>query len=357
MGWLADLLKGIRLNWLQDPVDEASQEKLPLEVDTLETRFATVDSSSLANIPRGKDIYDQIAAILAKRSAARELTWNDRFRIESKLGYLRSGEVLRAEITRTLRWAKEDGVPSADILEEAYTALLKTADPTKSADDNVLRDFLLEIVSTINAHRRLKFIIGKLQAKAARKILFLVSLILLAIFFFFVEAAPPELAKTRAASLIQFVSITKAEFENTHFAAQFGLYTSALFGLLGALFSRLLTVMQPRKVLAIDELYNAATFRYILARGMIGILGALVVYFFLQSGLVEGNVFPKFKELGLEAISSPGGDNWPTRFFLPSRGLALLIVWSFIAGFSESLVPTILSNTERQLGGAINSGN
>ena len=227
-------------------------------------------------------------------------------------------------------------------------------DPAKPADDNVLRDFLLEIVSTINAHRRLKFIVGKLQAKAARKILFLESLILLAIFFFFVEAAPPEQAPTRAASLIQFAAITKAEFDNTHFAAQFGLYTSALFGLLGALFSRLLTVMQPRKALAIDELYNAATFRYILARGMIGILGALVVYFFLQSGLVEGNVFPKFRELGLEAIS-PGGDNWPTRFMLPSRGLALLIVWSFIAGFSESLVPTILSSTERQLGGAMNS--
>ena len=116
MGWFADFLNGVRLNWLQDPVDEASQEKLPLEVDTLETRFASVDPSALTNIPRGKDIYDQIATILAKRSAEKELTWNDRFRIESKLGYLRSGEVLRAEITRTLRWAKEDGVPRPIVL-------------------------------------------------------------------------------------------------------------------------------------------------------------------------------------------------------------------------------------------------
>lgn len=354
MGWFGDLWTKI---WAQDPVVEASQEKLPLEVDTLETRFATIDPSMLANIPRGKEIYDQIASILAKRSCTKELTWNDRFRVESKLGCLRSGEVLRTEIARTLRWAKEDGVPSAVILEEAYGALLKPADPAKTVDDNVLRDFLLEIVSTINAHRRLKFIVGKLQAKAARKILFLVFLILLTIFLFFLEAASPELAQTNAASLVQFISITKAAvFDNSHFGAHLGLYTSALFGLLGALFSRLLTVMQPRKAAVIDELYNAATFRYILARGMIGILGALVVYFFLQSGLVEGNVFPKFNELGMKAISSPGGsDNWPTRLLLPSGSLALLIVWSFIAGFSESLVPTILSNTERQLGGAVNT--
>jgi hypothetical protein len=79
--------------------------------------------------------------------------------------------------------------------------------------------------------------------------------------------------------------------------------------------------------------------------------------FFLQSGLVEGSVFPKFDQLGMKMISFGGADgvNWPTKLLLPSGSLALLIMWSFIAGFSESLVPTILQNVERQLGGAINS--
>jgi hypothetical protein len=30
----------------------------------------------------------------------------------------------------------------------------------------------------------------------------------------------------------------------------------------------------------------------------------------------------------------------------PSKDLALLAIWSFLAGFSERLVPTILANTE-----------
>jgi hypothetical protein len=107
----------------------------------------------------------------------------------------------------------------------------------------------------------------------------------------------------------------------------------------------------------LDELYNAATFRYILLRGTIGVLGALVIYFFLQSGLVEGSVFPKFDQLGMKLVSFGGShaDNWPTQLLLPSGSMALLIMWSFIAGFSESLVPTILENVERQLGGAISS--
>jgi hypothetical protein len=39
-------------------------------------------------------------------------------------------------------------------------------------------------------------------------------------------------------------------------------------------------------------------------------------------------------------------------FALPSKSLALLTFWCFLAGFSERLVPGILSGTEKQLGDA-----
>ena len=34
---------------------------------------------------------------------------------------------------------------------------------------------------------------------------------------------------------------------------------------------------------------------------------------------------------------------------MPSKSLALLTFWCFLAGFSENLVPGILSGTEQQL--------
>jgi hypothetical protein len=94
--------------------------------------------------------------------------------------------------------------------------------------------------------------------------------------------------------------------------------------------------------LTLEELRNAQAVLYIFLRACIGVCGALIVYFFLQSGLVAGDLFPKFGETtnGVASVSD-------------GKSLALLIIWSFIAGFSESLVPSVLSSTERQFGGAM----
>jgi hypothetical protein len=99
-------------------------------------------------------------------------------------------------------------------------------------------------------------------------------------------------------------------------------------------------------------------------RGAVGICGALVVFFFLRSGVIQGSVFPDFTRLGFDYIdysaflgqikASP--DQMPNPAVMhtiePSASLALLAMWSFIAGFSERLVPTILSNTEASFSNA-----
>ena len=40
-------------------------------------------------------------------------------------------------------------------------------------------------------------------------------------------------------------------------------------------------------------------------------------------------------------------------FVIPSTDLALMTVWCFLAGFSEVLVPNLLTGTERQLADGI----
>ena len=82
--------------------------------------------------------------------------------------------------------------------------------------------------------------------------------------------------------------------------------------------------------------------------------GALIVYFFLRSGIAAGALFPDFKDLRIEYIlvDVEKINAVPMSFVMPSSALALLTFWSFLAGFSERLVPGILSGTEQRLGDA-----
>jgi hypothetical protein len=76
-------------------------------------------------------------------------------------------------------------------------------------------------------------------------------------------------------------------------------------------------------------------------------IGAVIVFFFLKSGIVSGVVFPDFSQIGVEefAIKAPHDP-----VYFPTESWALLVVWSFLAGFSERLVPSILRETEETIG-------
>jgi hypothetical protein len=224
----------------------------------------------------------------------------------------------------------------------------------------VLRDFLLDVMEAIHWHSKRKYIMRKLRAQAARRTLSLALIALLVALspYFFLSSALQINARPASLAYLQISDIYPvALFGSGDFWVHFALYTGVTFGFLGALFSRLITLQTQWSAMALDELFNARTYHFIVLRASIGIVGALIVYFFLQSGLVAGSVFPKFNQLTMDMVSfsDAGTVKWPTKLLLPSADLALLIMWSFISGFSESLVPTVLSNAERQFGGALNA--
>ena len=74
-------------------------------------------------------------------------------------------------------------------------------------------------------------------------------------------------------------------------------------------------------------------------------------------------MFPDFTKLGLDFVNYPiekdNAEQAKTTLEVmqviePSKALALLVIWSFLAGFSERLVPTILSNAETSLANSAN---
>jgi hypothetical protein len=131
------------------------------------------------------------------------------------------------------------------------------------------------------------------------------------------------------------------------------LWIALTSGLFGAFFSRLLFIQMNWSRLSPDELKDARETISIILRGIVGMSGAVILYFFLQSGVISGELFPKFDQMDLARHPAPKKETpVELKLVLPNAQLALLIVWSFLAGFSERLVPSILSSTESSLGDA-----
>jgi hypothetical protein len=120
------------------------------------------------------------------------------------------------------------------------------------------------------------------------------------------------------------------------------------------MFSRLWYLQTNWNSLSLGALKDARDYTSIFLRGAVGATGAVVVYYFLLSGVIGGGLFPDFQRIGLHQLQfkdpDAGEDAVALRLVLPNAQLALLVVWGFLAGFSERLVPSILQTTEASLG-------
>ncbi len=111
--------------------------------------------------------------------------------------------------------------------------------------------------------------------------------------------------------------------------------TALMAGFMGACFSMLISLKSRIEVITLKELENLHKLHFILTRIITGIGAALICYYFFRAQLITGSIFPDFTKA--EEIN------------LHSKTYFTLIIWCFIAGFSEKLVPSILSKTEEQL--------
>ena len=90
------------------------------------------------------------------------------------------------------------------------------------------------------------------------------------------------------------------------------------------------------------------TWTFLVLRSLVGIGGALIIYFFFESGLLEGSIWPDLTLLNFVMLKECCEDGVQWR--VPNKDLSLLVIWSFLAGYSQTLVPSILVKTEAKAG-------
>jgi len=345
-------------------IDQASFYMLRLYRTNLEIRFRSIDEAALQNDNQRK-IYASVGQMLkSPLTCERGNDWDDIYKTERLLALLLTGPELRQEIRQRLHELSSENPGEADSLRPEYDALVKTAgDADGAASDGVLRAFLLRVLEAIHWSMRKKYLARPIRKEATKNILYclLVAFILLIVPYVYLNidfnGEPPTTSIVLASAghatdgaSIPAPSATHHEGLSKWWS-MFALWTALTAGLLGAFFSRLITVQRQWASMTLEDVFLHRELSYSLLRAGVGVCGALIVYFFLQSGIVDGALFPKFSEIAIQWVPPPDGA-LPMTFVSPSKALALLTFWCFLAGFSEALVPSILSNAERQLGDA-----
>lgn len=127
-----------------------------------------------------------------------------------------------------------------------------------------------------------------------------------------------------------------------------GIFIAMSAGFLGATFSMLLQNQRRVSEGSLEDLTAASGWHTLLVRGSVGLGAAVILYFFFESGLLEGSLWPNLKLLGFNEVTDAGGRPSGAGMRVPNQHWCLLVIWCFLAGFSETLVPTILQKTEEK---------
>lgn len=129
---------------------------------------------------------------------------------------------------------------------------------------------------------------------------------------------------------------------------KYNLIVTTFFGFLGAYLSRLIAFQNTAVMLSLDDLENGYSWHFLMVRLLVGGLSSVILYFVISGHLIGGELFPA----PVAGATGGFGELWTTYpaalvpYEAPSANFAKLIVWCFLAGFSERFLPDSLSALE-----------
>lgn len=306
---------------------------------------AALDRLGPEESERRKAIVERIEALL--RSNEGLSTWRDAFEAEQLICFLQTGSLVDEDIRNRLAEADSKRLPGTADRVIRHAEMAGRSPP---ADDAEKQALLFALVCDLQRLAQKNYQIRQLRLGAVHFVMIVAFIAIL------VTAVP----------LLIYVVHARGGFDHEQWPATFvasfpnyGLFSAVSFGILGALFSRFIVLQSSEVGVPIDEATAYYSRRYILLRVFIGTVAAIIVYFFVGSGLIEGSVVPDIRQL-TSSSSPPASTPEPfltwlgteSKVFVPGKNFALLVIWSFLAGFSEQLVPNLLNNTAGRIASA-----
>ena len=141
-------------------------------------------------------------------------------------------------------------------------------------------------------------------------------------------------------STFSMVASSRQEFSAEHlFRTYPGLIVAMASGFFGATFSMLLQSRNRASQGTLEDLSAASSWTTLTVRGAVGLgAAAILCTFFFRSGLIDGNLWPDIDKLGFDMLGEvKEGDKVDlARQLVANEDWCLLIIWCFVAGFSET---------------------
>ena len=314
---------------------------------------------------------DKARALIARRDQP-GAQWSDAYECEQVLARLAPEADLRPELLKSLEALKLLDAPLAARFEQEYARI-----DGASFDAAGARGLLARILGDLRWESAQRYFVRRLAIIYARRLVLAFGVAMAA-------------ALTLVTMEVYWENWRGGEARFSGFAM------AVCAGFLGASFSMLTRQRDFAVTAKLETMRTFTGYPMILLRIGVGVGAAAILYFLFAAGLIAGQVFPDLNGIGFASVGAPqeaanaaalatlnrlapllneaqaqidAGKAQaalalldegrallaaqPDRAlgrFVPNADLSKLVVWCFVAGFSEQFVPTLLARVETDNG-------